>query len=199
MPVDLHEAAQRIAVCRSDDRVRGLMFNELLALVDRELGADAVVLARASLPPDTKYLDLISYPISDFIKLLYATADLLEPIYGTADLAIRACGAVSVDAFARTPSGKLFFGVLGIAGPARLLSQAQTGYTTVVTYGQREFLAKSDTSGVVVMKDDMQPLAYHEGVLEAVLRSLGYDAVVRGRSLSLVDAEYDVSWQKREG
>lgn len=197
MPVDPSEVAARVAVCESTDRVRGMMFNELLALVNRELGAGAVTRVRAVLPPDAKYRDIVSYPIADFLKLMFAAADLLEPKLGSVELAIRACGAATVDAFARTPAGRVFFGVVSLAGPARLLSQAQTGYTTVVTYGSRSYTPKTDSSGSIVMNDDMQPVAYHEGVLEAVLRNVGYDATVRGKAIDVKTAEYSLEWKKQ--
>ncbi|MGV3623168.1 MAG: TIGR02265 family protein [Archangium sp.] len=189
--------AARVAACESTDRVRGMMFNELLALVNRQLGAEGVAKVRAVLPPDAKYRDLVSYPISDFLKLMFAAADLLEAKMGSVELAIRACGAATVDAFARTPGGRVFFGVLSLAGPSQLLARAQTGYTTVVTYGRRSFTPSSDSSGTIVMHDDMQPVAYHEGVLEAVLRNVGYDGTVRGKSIDVNTAEYSVSWKKK--
>ncbi len=197
MPVDPKEVEARVSVSQSQDRVRGMMFNELMVLVDKELGSAALAQVRAVLPANTKYRDLVSYPISDFLKLMFAAADLLEPKLGSVDLAIRACGAATVDAFARTPAGRVFFGVLSLAGPARLLSQAQIGYTTVVTYGQRFYEETSETSGVITMNGDMQPLAYHEGVLEAVLRNVGYDATVRGTSKGVLDSEYAIEWRKK--
>lgn len=173
------------------------MFNELLALVNRELGVDGVAKVRAVLPPDAKYRDLVSYPIADFLKLMFAAADLLEPKLGSVDVAIRACGAATVDAFARTPGGRVFFGVISLAGPAQLLARAQTGYTTVVTYGSRSWKSTGETSGVIHMREDMQPVAYHEGVLEAVLRNVGYDATVRGTSSDVTTAEYSLTWKKQ--
>lgn len=197
MPVDPKEVEARVAVSQSQDRVRGMMFNELMVLVDKQLGSEALAKVRAVLPADTKYRDLVSYPIADFLKLMFAAADLLEPKMGSVEIAIRACGAATVDAFARTPAGRVFFGVLSLAGPARLMSQAQIGYTTVVTYGQRTYEEKSATSCVITMTGDMQPLAYHEGVLEAVLRNVGYDATVRGTSKSVLESAYAIEWQKK--
>lgn len=78
MPVDQAEVVARVAVCEPAHRVRGMMFNELLALVDRELGTEALAKVRAALPAGAKYRDLVSYPISDLLRLMFTAADLLE-------------------------------------------------------------------------------------------------------------------------
>lgn len=198
MPTDPADLERRLALSKPEDRVRGMMFNELLALVGRKLGPEVAVKASAVLPPGERYRDLLSYPISDFLKLMYCAADLLEPQYGSAEAAIRACGAATVEAFSRTTAGELFFKVLALAGPSQLLKNAGTGYRSVVTYGTREFTPTGDASGELRMKDDMQPPAYHEGVLLSVLGAVGFDATVTTRSNgALNDTTYVVSWTKR--
>lgn len=197
MPTDARDLERRLAVCTADDRVRGMMINELLALVQKKLGPAGRLEAAKVLPPGVKHRDLLTYPIADFVKLMFHAADLLESTYGSTTDAIRACGAATVEAFSRTPAGRIFFGVVSLAGPPKLLGGADVGYRSVVTYGRREYQPLSDTSGRLVVTGDMQPPAYHEGVLQAVLGVVGYDATVTSTAKSVTASDYVISWRKR--
>ena len=92
MPTDTLELSSRLALCTPEDRVRGMMINEVLKLVEQKAGADARAEAAKVLPEGVRHRDLISYPISDFMRLMYRSADLLEKTYGGHAEALQACG-----------------------------------------------------------------------------------------------------------
>ncbi|MDP3157417.1 MAG: TIGR02265 family protein [Archangium sp.] len=194
MPTDPQELSSRLALCTPDDRVRGMMINEVLKLVEQKAGAEARAEAAKVLPEGVRHRDLVSYPISDFMRLMYRSADLLEKTYGGHVEALQACGGATVDAFSRTPAGRMLFSVVALAGPTQILKGASVGYRSVVTYGSREYEPKGPRSGLMRMSKDMQPAAYHVGVMLAVLRAVGHSAQVVARPLGLDSAEYEISW-----
>lgn len=196
MPTDPQELEQRLALCTADDRVRGMMMNEVLKLVEQKAGPEARAEAANVLPEGVRYRDLLSYPIADLMRLMYRSADLLEGQFGSHTEALQACGGATVDAFSRTPAGKMLFGVVALAGPTQILKGAGIGYRSVVTYGSRDFESTGPRSGVMRMTGDMQPVAYHVGVFLAVLRAVGHTGKVVARPLSLSSAEYDISWDE---
>ena len=195
MPTDADDLKARLALCTADDRVRGMMFNEVLGLVETKVGAEGRAEATKVLPEGLRYKDLSSYPITDLMRLMYRASDLMEKTYGGHDEAMQACGGATVEAFSRTPAGKMLFTVIALAGPTQLLKGAGVGYKSVVTYGSRDFQPTGPSSGVMRMTRDMLPTAYHAGVFLAVLRAVGKSGTVVGRQLALDAAEYDIAWQ----
>lgn len=196
MPTDPQDLNARLALCTSDDRVRGMMINEVLKLTESKAGAGARAEAAKVLPAGVQHRDLVSYPITDLMRLMYRSAELLEAGYGSHVEALQACGGATVEAFSRTPAGRMLFSVVALAGPTQILKGAGIGYRSVVTYGKREYEATGPRSGVMRMSNDMQPVAYHVGVLLAVLRAVGHTAKVVARPLTLDSAEYDISWDE---
>src|SRR4051812_40437367 len=116
MPTDRAELERRLAVFRPKDRVRGVFFNVVFKLVEKQSGDGAVAKVKPATLPE-KLSDLQSYPATDFARMLYDAADLLEPKYGSVEAALRACGEAGVDSFAATGAGSLFLNILGRADP----------------------------------------------------------------------------------
>lgn len=195
-PQQAEELSTRLAVCRPQDRVRGAMFNAILQLVHTRLGAEARDTARAQLAGTGAFKDLASYPVSDFLKLLFTSADLLSAHGGAFDDEVQACGEADVLAFANSSVGGLFFGLMSLANPSRLVAQSPSGYASLVTYGQRRWEQQGEANGVLHMEGDMQPPRYHVGVIVAGLRSLGYVAHVRVNARTLTACDYEISWTK---
>lgn len=196
MPIDQQDLEARVAVCTPHDRVRGIMFNEVLRVVSSRVGPDALARCQALLP-QTQYRELVPYPIVDLLKLMYAVGAELEPSVGSFQAGLRACGAATVSGFAKTTSGSLFFGVVALAGPMQAMRGAPAGYASVVTYGQRSFESLGDSRCVIRMTGDMMPLAYHEGVFEEVFRVIGYDVRIAASAEALVSTRYEMTWTKR--
>lgn len=196
MPIDEKDLADRMAVCTPTDRVRGIMFNEVLRVVSGRVGPDALARCQALLP-QAQYRDLVPYPIADLLRLMYAVGAELEPSVGSFQEGLRACGAATVSGFAKTTAGSLFFGVIAIAGPMQAMRGAPAGYSSVVTYGDRSFEALDPNRCVIRMLGDMMPLAYHEGVFAEVFRVIGHDVQITASAESLLSTRYEMRWTKR--
>jgi uncharacterized protein (TIGR02265 family) len=47
----------------------------------------------------------------------------------------------------------------------------------------------------LVYRHNVQPVAYHEGILAAVLQAMGWKGTVKGTAHSLDHTEYIIEWE----
>lgn len=194
MPANKTELAQRMALIKSRDSVRGMFFNVLFDLIGEHHGEEGVRrLKTGNLAANLS--DLASYPAADFLALLYSTADELEPTLGDERKVFHACGSASVRKFASTGAGGLFFNVLGRGDPKKLFAGGAKGYATAVNFGSREFIPLGERQGKMIIKGDMQPPAFHEGVLSEALETMGFEGTVASRAIALDHVECLISWR----
>jgi uncharacterized protein (TIGR02265 family) len=186
---------QRIALARPDDTVRGLLFNAVLALAGQQLGPEAAVRLREPLfhrPPT----DFFSYPVVDFLRLIYATADALTPRYGSHEAALWAIGGATATGFFHCNVGHALKRLIGLKNPKRLFANAPTAYSTLVSYGRREYSELGERQVRLHFQRDMQPVAFHEGVLSGALGAIGCQGQARGTPRAVDEAEYLISWEE---
>lgn len=195
-PPDLSIAdlRERLALATPDDTCKGMFFNGVLSATRALLGPEAQLRVQATLP-EKKYVDFFNYPIATFLPASFLAAKLLQKTALDFEAAIRGLGEQAIDDFLRTPVGRTLVTVS--AGEAtRLMRAAPIAYKTAVSYGSRETEVVSDTTCIFRVRRDFMPHSYHEGVFLAVLRALGCaDLTVRGHPLSLMDADYFISWR----
>ena len=194
MPSNKDEMTKRMALAAPAHTVRGLVFNAVLKLIEKDLGKPAAEALR--LPISKRGLvDFFTYPASEFVKLLFVASDLLEPKLGGTDAAIRACGAAAVSGFFDSGVGKTLISIVGRGDPKKLFSNAPTAYSTAVNYGVREYQALGDKQVRLQFHGDMQPIAFHEGLLAEALKAVGCEGTVTGTSSTLEVAEYLIAWK----
>ncbi|ADO69394.1 Conserved uncharacterized protein [Stigmatella aurantiaca DW4/3-1] len=200
MPSLIHERA--VKECRERQvftpevaTVRGLIFNAVLGLVSRHQGEASAAELRG-LVSKKSYIDFFPYPARDFLQLLYGAAEVLAPYHGDSlDEAIRACGAAAVSGFFQSAVGRTLTNLIGRGDPKRLFSNAPTAYSTTVGYGQRTYTRLNDRAVRLHFRGDMQPVQFHQGVLEEALAAVGCKGRVRVRVLGLDEAEYTIEWE----
>jgi uncharacterized protein (TIGR02265 family) len=193
MPSNKTELAERISVTKPTDAVRGLFFRVVFDLIEKEGGTQALRQVRTG-PLAKDIGDLRTYPASDYLHLLYSAADVLEEKLGAQDAVFNACGRACVQRFSRGP-GQVVFGILGKGDPQRLFAQTRVAFSTVVTYGKREHRPAGSNGCIITYRGDMQPPAYHVGIFEGALESLGFKGSVRARPISIDSVDYEISWQ----
>lgn len=200
MASQIHERArkeceQRMAATPENATVRGLIFNAVLALLTRRQGAEAAEAVRATVSKKP-FVDFFSYPARDFLHLLYEAAALLAPEHGgSLEEAIRACGGAAVSGFFLSSVGRTLTKLVGHGDPRRLFSSAPTAYSTTVGYGQRTYSELGERSVRLHFKDDVQPVKFHQGLLEEALKAVGGQGQVEVRILSPSETEYIISWK----
>jgi len=187
---------QRLALVRPEDTVRGLIFNAVLNLAERQLGPDAAAKLREPLFKRSP-VDFFSYSAVDAIRLLYATSDALARAgrFGSQEEAVRACGAAAVTGFFSSTVGQTLTRLIGKGDPKRLLSNAPTAYSTLVSYGRREYSVVAERHVRLAFEGDMQPVQFHEGVLQEALKAIQCNGTVTGTPRGYFAADYDIQWE----
>ncbi|GHG64772.1 TIGR02265 family protein [Comamonas sp. JC664] len=188
------ELEQRLAIIRPEDTVRGLVFNAVFMLAEKKLGAEAATKLREPFFKRSP-VDFFSYPAVDAMRLLYATSEVLTPHYGSMEDAVRACGAAAVTHFFQSTVGQTLNRLIGKGDPKRLLSHAPTAYSTLVSYGRREYAVLGDKQVRLAFHGDMQPVQYHEGVLQEALSVIGCKSRVVGTPRGMSGADYVITWE----
>jgi uncharacterized protein (TIGR02265 family) len=195
MPSDKNDLAQRLAVCTPDDTVRGFIFKSVYHLVEERAGGAAVERMMQQLRVDKLPIDFFSYPVADFLQLIFLAADVLEPQYGSAEEALRACGASTVTGFFQSYVGNTLLRLVGGgSNPKRALSTVGTVYSTLVSYGSREFVDMGASRVLLTYRGDMQPVYFHEGALFEVLKVLKVNGKVTSNAFTLDHSEYLLEW-----
>ena len=174
--------------------VRGLIFNAIFKLVAQHEGESAAAELRSAISKKP-LVDFFSYPVRDFLQVLYGAGEKLAPRYGSVEAAIKACGAAAIGGFFQSGVGKTLTHIIGKGDPKRLFSSAPTAYGTAVSYGQREYTALGERRVRLHFRGDMQPVEFHQGLLEEALRAVGFQqGRVEARKLGLEEAEYIIEW-----
>ncbi|HSP80533.1 MAG TPA: TIGR02265 family protein, partial [Myxococcaceae bacterium] len=170
MPSDKNDLAQRLAVCKTDDTVRGFIFKAVYQMVEERAGGAAVERMMQQLRVHKMPVDFFSYPVADFLRLIYLAADVLEPQCGSPEEGLRACGACTVTGFFKSYVGNTLVKLIGMNDPKRLFGSVQTVYSTLVSYGTREYEDLGPGRIRLTYRGDMQPIYFHEGALGEALR-----------------------------
>ena len=195
MPSNKTELAQRLALCKPEDTVRGFIFKAVYALVEQRAGSAGVDRLMGLLRVHKMPVDFFSYPAADFLRMLFAAVDILEPHYPSVDATFRACGASTVTGFFKSYVGNTLMKLIsGGDDPRRALSTVSTVYSTLVSYGLREFRDLGNKKGLIVFRNDMQPALFHEGSLTEVLLVLCGRGKVEGSTVTLNHSEYALDW-----
>ncbi len=193
MPSATQELTRRLEMTTPTDTIRGLAFNAIFTLVQERLGPDAAQQLRRPLfrrPP----VDFLAYPAQDFLRLLYAAAERLEPCYGSLEAALRGIGRETVNNFLGSGVGRTLLSITGLKDVRRVFSNAPVAYSTMVSYGSRQLTQLGPQRMRITFEGDMQPVPYHEGILDGALAATGASGTVRGRPLGDHSAEYFIEW-----
>lgn len=193
MGFSTYDLSERLALAGPEDHARGVLCNGALAAVARLLDDGAAEVCRSA-SGERRFIDFFSYPITSFLRLSFTAAELLRSKLGGYDAAFRTLGKQAVDDFLSTAVGRTLRTLEG-KKPWRPLTAMPAAYQTVLDHGARDVELLGEGRCVIRMRRDFMPPPYHEGVLAAVLGSLGAHQVqVVGRRLGSLDADYEISW-----
>ena len=189
----VNDLEDRLSMAAPGDTVKGVLCNSALASASRVLDEGAVKACRAA-SGERRFIDFFNYSVSSFLRLSFTAAELSRSKLGGLDAAFRTLGKQAVDDFLSTAAGKMLRSV-GKDDPHRLLATLPSAYRTALNHGERHILLASAGRCVLKMRRDFLPHPYHEGVLSALLSSLGMaGAQVLGRRVGVLDADYEITW-----
>ncbi len=193
MPVDRKDLVARIAATTEADTSRGLNFNRLFDLVREVLGEDA---ARACDPlRKASRVDFFSYPVEDYLRVAWDAADRLEARLGSVDAVWGELGRRTVTGFLASALGRTIYALAG-RDPRRFVAAGPAGYRSAVSYGERTVEWLGERRARLVFKRDFMVPAFHRAVMLAALEaSEAKRPRVEARATSLLDSEYDLSWE----
>ncbi len=192
-PLSADDLEQRLSLAAPGDTIKGVLCNAALTAVSRVLDASAAATCRAA-SGERRFIDFFNYPVSSFLRLSFTAAELSRSKLGGLDAAFRTLGKQAVDDFLSTAVGKTLR-FMGNKDPHRLLATLPSAYRTALNHGERHIQLASAGRCVLKMRRDFLPHAYHEGVLAALLSSLGMGvAQVLGRRVGVLDADYEITW-----
>ncbi|OJH35555.1 TIGR02265 family protein [Cystobacter ferrugineus] len=194
MPSDKNDLAQRIAICKPGDTVRGFLFKSVYGLVEQRVGSSGTDRMLMQLRINKMPVDFFSYPAADFLRMLYTAVDLLEPYYGSVDEATRACGGATVTGFFSSYVGNTLMKLVGLGDPKRVFASVDTIYSTLVSYGKRTSEELGPTSLRLHYRGDMQPITFHEGALREALKVLRGNGTATGKAMALDYGQYVLEW-----
>ncbi|WP_257449166.1 DUF2378 family protein [Archangium lipolyticum] len=194
MPSDKNDLAQRIAICKPEDTVRGFIFKSVYGLVEQRTGSAGVERLLQQLRVLKMPVDFFSYPVADFLRLIYTAADVLESQYPSVEDAIRACGASTATGFFKSYVGNTLVKLIGMNDPKRLFTSVQTVYSTLVSYGSRSYEDLGPNRFRLDYKGDMQPIYFHEGTLTEAVRVMRGNGKVTGTVIAINHAQYLVEY-----
>ena len=87
MPSDKNDLAQRVALCQPGDTVRGFIFKAVYGRVELRVGSAGLDRMLGRLRLHKRPMDSFSYPLVDFLRLLYEGADRFGPREGAVEAA----------------------------------------------------------------------------------------------------------------
>jgi uncharacterized protein (TIGR02265 family) len=189
---------RRIPLANPKDTLRGLYFNGVFNAV-KKVGGEQALRQCHELMGDPKlsrrYIDFSSYPVVDFLKVASAGARVIAPHVGGQANALRQIGMQSVSDFFNSMVGKTLL-LLSGTSPARALSNLPQGYSTSVTYGERQVTLLGENSARVSFRSDLMPPAHNEGVLMCIMQVLkAKNPQVRTYPKGMLDCDHEVSWE----
>jgi uncharacterized protein (TIGR02265 family) len=191
MPADRLDLAARLAAATRHDTVRGATLNTLFDLV-RHHADEATALLCDPLGKGRRS-EFVAYPVADALQVAWAAADRLERKLGGVDQAFDEAGHRVASDFLGTWRGRLR--LLVNRTPRGLLGQLPVVYRTSVSFGQRYLTCREATRCVVELEHDFFPLAYHRGVVRALLDAAGVKGgSVEGTVPGFLKATIEVRW-----
>lgn len=176
------------------DTCRGMFFNGLLEVV-RMLGGEEARTSCLAAMGQKKYVDFFSYPVSDFLRAIFASSEALAPRLGGQDAVMRQLGRRGTGDFLQSTIGKTMLALAG-TDPQRLLATIPSACRAALSYGERSVKPLGERAGMMSARRDFLPLPYIEGLLTAALEhSTARNIEVRGKRLGVLDVDYEVRWE----
>ncbi len=188
------ELQRRLSLATPADTVRGLSFHTVMEALRADLGEEAVEQCLA--PRAEKiYRSFFSYPISEYLHVLYTAGWMLSEKHGGFENAIRRIGAGLAPGFLSSVVGRAFL-LLAKDGPKQLINNMPVAFKAAASFGESSITWTGPKSGVFRTKKDFLLYLNHEGGMLGLFRALGLQgARVHGRQTGPLENEVEFSWE----
>lgn len=188
------ELLRRLSLATPTDTVRGFAINNMLGVVQEELGAEAVARCLENCE-EKEYTAFFNYPISNHLRVMYAAAWMLSERYGGFDNAVRRIARGFTPGFLASTVGKAFM-VLSQQGARPLFNNIPMAHRAVASFGELHVTWTGARSGVLTTKRDFLLYMNHESGLMSLMHALRLPgASVHGRQTGPLENEVEFSWE----
>ncbi len=167
--LDTAELEQRIASAGTGV-LRGLFCNALLSAVMKLAGPVADQKVRRAAAEPKPYVDQLSYPTSEFLRLLWKAVEQVLPKARNVDEAFELLGAAMMDGLVRSPFGKALEGQKE-RFPDAILKPLLATLNPMIAPGQRLVSSVATGKAVLVFKDEVLPIQLYIGLLRSLVQA----------------------------
>ena len=169
--VNLQELKLRISSCGPDDTVTGIFFNALFGHALRVIGVSATEQLRSAMLEARTFVDALTYPTPEFLRMLWKAVELLAPNSGGVDPAFQDIGTWAMDGLLRSPLGKPIEQLKGQT-PHALMKAMMATLKPMMAPGDRVVGPFTGSSGMLIYKGEVLPVQFHAGLATAALQRL---------------------------
>jgi uncharacterized protein (TIGR02265 family) len=192
--LDVSELEQRIASAGPGSELRGLFFNGLSAAVMKLSGPVAEQKVRKAAVDPKPFVDQLSYPTSEFLRMLWKAVEQVAPRARDVDDAFERLGSAVMDALLRSPFGKALEGQKE-RGPEALLKPLIATLNPMIAPGQRLVSKVEAGAALLVFKEEVLPIQIYIGLLRSVVGAFYRLPIeVRWETPSTQRIELHVTW-----
>jgi uncharacterized protein (TIGR02265 family) len=168
--LDPNELAARIAGTQPTDHLRGMFFNALIAAILRSVGPAAEPKVRRAALEPRAYVDSLTYPTAEFLRLLWKSVELLAPKLSSVDDAFEQLGLYTMDALLKSPFGRSLE-ALKPAGPRALFKPLLKTLDPMIAPGSRFVSEAGEVSARLVFKEEVLPLQLYVGLIRSLFEA----------------------------
>lgn len=187
------ELLRRLALTTPADTVRGLSFHTVMDAVRADMGEAAAEHCLGKLS-EKSFRSFFHYPVSDYLRVLYAAGWMLSERHGSFDNAIRRIAGGIAPGFLASTVGKAFL-LLTKEGPKHLINNMPVAFKAAASFGEVSLQWMGPRHGVLHTRRDFLLYMNHEGGLLGLFRALELPgARVQGRQVGSLDNEIEFSW-----
>jgi uncharacterized protein (TIGR02265 family) len=180
--LDQKELEARISGTQESDHLRGMFFNALISAVLRSVGPAAEPKVRKAALAPRAYVDSLTYPTAEFLRMLWKSVELLAPKLQSVDEAFEQLGFFTMDALLKSPFGRSLE-TLKDSGPRALFKPLLATLNPMISPGNRLVADATDRSARLVFKEEVLPIQLYVGL-------------VRSLFVAFFDKELQATWEK---
>jgi len=169
--VNLNELKLRISSCSEGDTVTGFFFNAIFGHTMRVVGPTATEKLRSSMLEARSFVDALTYPTPEFLRLMWKAVELLAANSGGVDPAFQDMGTWAMDGLLRSPLGKPIES-LKDQTPHALMKAMMATLKPMLSPGDRVVGPFTGNSGMLIYKGEVLPVQFHAGLATAALQRL---------------------------
>lgn len=191
--LDVAELEQRIESAGTST-MRGLFFNALSAAVMKLAGPVADQQVRKAAVEPKPWVDQLSYPTSEFLRMLWKAVEQVLPRARNVDEAFELLGASTMDALVRSPFGRALEGQKE-RYPEAIMKPLMATLNPMIAPGQRLVSSVEGGKAVLVFKEEVLPIQLYIGLLRSLVQAF-YKLPIEARweKPSAQRIELNIAW-----